>query len=313
MFTTDQPAVVPRALIEKAQVHPPVRTAVVNAVNDVVMESVRDAVAERLIEPVLIGARQAVATEAAKLGFDISDFEIVDAEGEEFSAAAGAKLAAGGEVGAVMKGHLHTDIYMRALLSRDAGLRTGAPFTHLFYMTLPGHDDGLVITDAALNPAPDVETRMAITRNAVSMMHALGVVRPKVALLSASEVPNPRIPSSEEAAEIAAWAKDNVADADVDGPLAFDLAVSPEAVAIKGVTSPVAGRAEVIVVPEIVAGNALFKMMVQFMGACAGGLVMGAKVPILLTSRADPPVARLASAALASVASSVARQAETSA
>ena len=134
------------------------------------------------------------------------------------------------------------------------------------------------------------------------MMHNLDVARPKVALLSATEVPNPRIPSSEEAVEIAAWAKENVANADVDGPLAFDLAVSAEAARVKGVSSPVAGQADIIVVPEIVSGNALFKMMVQFMSACAGGLVMGAKVPILLTSRADPPVARLASAALATIA-----------
>ncbi len=306
MFTTNTPAELPRALIAKAQERPPVRTAVVNAVNDVVMESVRDAVAERLIEPVLVGAPARIKAEAEKLDFDISAFEIVAADGEEASAAAGAVLAAGDTVQAVMKGHLHTDIYMKALLGRDAGLRTGNPFTHLFYMTVPGHDEGLIITDAALNPAPDVETRKAITINAVAMLHGLGVARPKVALLSATEVPNPKIPSSGEAVEIAAWARDNVPDADVDGPLAFDLAVSSEAVAVKGVVSSVAGQADVIVVPEIVSGNALFKMMVQFMGACAGGLVMGAKVPILLTSRADPPVARLASAALASVASSAA-------
>lgn len=306
MFISDTPTELPRALITKAQKRPPVRTAVVNAVNDVVMESVQESVEERLIEPVLVGAEAEIRDEAAKLNFDISGYEIVDANGEEAAAAAGAAQAASGAVQAVMKGHLHTDIYMKALLSRDAGLRTGNPFTHLFYMTIPGEEDGLIITDAALNPTPDIETRKAITTNAVAMMHGLGVDRPKVALLSATEVPNPKIPSSGEAAEIAAWAKDNVANADVDGPLAFDLAVSPEAVAVKGVTSPVAGHADIIVVPEIVSGNGLFKMMVNFMSACAGGLVMGAKVPILLTSRADPPEARLASAALASVASATA-------
>jgi phosphate acetyltransferase len=192
---------------------------------------------------------------------------------------------------------------MRALLGRDAGLRTGNPFTHLFYMTMPGRNEGLIITDAALNPAPDIDIRKAITTNAVSMMRLLGVDRPKVALLSATEVPNPRIPSSVEAAEITAWAKVHLPDAEVAGPLAFDLAVSQHAATLKGVTSPVAGHADIIVVPEIVSGNALFKMMVQFMGACAGGLVMGAKVPIVLTSRADPPVARLASVALATIVS----------
>ena len=167
MFTTDQPAVAPRALIRKAQAHAPARTAVVNAVNDVVMESVRDAVAERLIEPVLVGAPDAIKNTAGDLEFDISGFEIVAADGEEAAATVGAQLAADGAVQAVMKGHLHTDIYMRALLGRDAGLRTGKPFTHLFYMTVPNRDEGLIITDAALNPAPDVETRKAITANAV--------------------------------------------------------------------------------------------------------------------------------------------------
>ncbi|MEO0617738.1 MAG: bifunctional enoyl-CoA hydratase/phosphate acetyltransferase [Pseudomonadota bacterium] len=305
MFVSSRPAELPRALIQRAQQKPPVRTAVVNAVNGVVMESVQEAVAEQLIEPVLVGAEAEIRAEADKLSFDISGFEVVDADGEEAAAVASAKLACGDAVQAVMKGHLHTDVYMKALLSRDAGLRTGAPFTHLFHMTVPERDEGLIITDAALNPAPDVETRKAIATNAVAMMRALGVTRPKVALLSATETPNPKIPSSAEAQEIATWAKDGLPDADIDGPLAFDLAVSSEAATVKGVTSPVAGQADIIVVPEIVCGNALFKMMVQYMSACAGGLVMGAKVPILLTSRADPPVARLASAALAAVASTI--------
>ena len=144
MFTTTTPAELPRALITKAQQRPPVRTAVVNAVNDVVMESVQEAVQERLIEPVLVGDEREIKEEAAKLNFDISAYEIVNAAGEEGSAAAGAALAASGGVQAVMKGHLHTDVYMKALLSRDAGLRTGKPFTHLFYMTIPGRDEGLI-------------------------------------------------------------------------------------------------------------------------------------------------------------------------
>ncbi|MEL6423756.1 MAG: phosphate acyltransferase, partial [Pseudomonadota bacterium] len=281
MFVSPRAAEVPKALVARAASGGAVRTAVVNAVNVVVLESVRDAVAAGLIEPVLVGARSEVEQAADAAGFALSGVEVVDAAGEEGAAAAAAKCAADDAVQAVMKGHLHTDVFMRALLSRDAGLRTGAPFTHAFYMTVPGDDRGLVITDAALNPAPDIETRKAIAANAVRLQQAIGVERPKVALLSATEVPSPKIPSSEEAAEIAAWAKTGLPDADVDGPLAFDLAVSADAARVKGVTSPVAGAADVIVVPEIVAGNALFKMMAQFMGACAGGLVMGAKVPIL--------------------------------
>lgn len=292
----------PLGLIERAQSSPPIRTAVVNAVNAVVMESVRDATRARIIEPVLIGEAAAIRAAGERIGFDTGGCETFPADGEQAAAEAGARLAGTGAVGAVMKGHLHTDIFMRALLQRDAGLRIGKPFTHVFHMSVPGREGALLISDAALNPAPDVEARKAITANAVGLAQALGLERPRVALLSATEVANEHIPSSVEAVEIADWARGALPEADVDGPLAFDLAVSPEAVRVKGVTSPVAGRADIIVVPEIVSGNALFKMMVQFMGACAGGIVLGAKVPILLTSRSDPAAARLASAALASVA-----------
>ena len=291
----------PLDLVLKARRNRALKTVVINAVHPVVMESVRDAVEAGVIEPVLVGQPGAVAAAAAEVGFDIGGYEVVAADGEEGSAAKGAALAGSGGAEAVMKGHLHTDIFMRALLQRDAGLRVGRPFAHVFHMTVPGREGALLISDAALNPAPDLELKKTILTNCAAVARALGVARPKLALLSATEVPSERIPSSVDAATLAEWAPNNLPDADVAGPLALDLALSEDAARVKGIDSPVAGRADALIVPEIVAGNALFKLMVQMRGACAAGVVLGAKVPIMLTSRADPPAARLASAALASV------------
>ncbi|MEO1264944.1 MAG: bifunctional enoyl-CoA hydratase/phosphate acetyltransferase [Pseudomonadota bacterium] len=290
----------PAWMLEKArqQGGKPVRTGVVNAVNAVVMESARDAAAAGAIEPVLIGEASAVRAAAVEVGWDIGAYEVIDAAGEDAAAAAGATAAGAGRLGALMKGHLHTDVFMRAVLNREAGLRTGAPLTHVFHLTMPGQDRALILSDCALNPAPDVEVRKAIIKNAVAVARATGDARPKVALLSATEVISPHIPSTGESEELAAWAAANISDADVQGPLAMDLAVSLDAARVKGIDGPVAGAADVVVVPEIVSGNALYKGLVHFASACAAGLVVGAKVPIMLTSRADPAAARLASAAL---------------
>ncbi|RMF05837.1 MAG: bifunctional enoyl-CoA hydratase/phosphate acetyltransferase [Alphaproteobacteria bacterium] len=289
----------PPELLEAARGAGPLRTAVVSAGNAVVMESVRDAVEAGLIEPLLIGDPEDIKVHGAALGFDAERFTLDAAADEESAARKGAQHAAAGRVGAIMKGHVHTDVFMRVLLDKQYGLRTGRRLSHVFYMARPGDHAPLLITDGALNTHPDLETKKAILQNAVELAHALGITVPHVALLSATEEPSDAIPSSIEASRLCAWARDNLAGAEVEGPLAFDLAVSPEAARIKGVTAPVAGRADVILVPDIVSGNALFKMMVHFMGACAAGIVLGARVPILLTSRADPPAARLASAALA--------------
>ena len=289
----------PPALLEAARGFAPLRTAVVNAGTDVVLESVRDCVEAGLIEPLLIGDPEDIRAGADKLGWDISAFAIDVAVDEADAAAKGAAHAGAGRVDAILKGHVHTDVFMRAVLDKQYALRTGRRLSHVFHMTAPGHGKPLFISDGALNTHPDLETRKAILLNAVDLAHALGVARPHVALLSATEEPSDAIPSSVEAAELAAWAKDNVRQAVVDGPVAFDIAVSAEAAQIKGIAAPGAGQADIIIVPDIVSGNALFKMMVHFMGACAAGIVLGAKVPILLTSRSDPPAARLASAALA--------------
>ncbi len=289
-------------LLDQTKSLPAIRTAIVNAINDVALQSARDATEAGIITPVLIGERAQMAAAAQSIGWDISRFEQIEALDETAAANAGAQAAGRGDVASLMKGHLHTDVFMRAILNREAGLRLGQPFTHIFHLTLPGDDGALLLTDCALNPAPDLELKKAITRNAVTLARATGIARPKVAVLSATEVPNKHIPSSLEADELKHWAVSAMPDADLDGPLAFDLAVSAEATRIKGITSNVAGAADIIVVPEIVAGNALYKMLVHFAGACAGGIVLGAKVPIILTSRADPPAARLASAALAAIA-----------
>jgi phosphate acetyltransferase len=288
------------ALLAQARGGKPVRTAVVNAINDVAMESARDATRAGLIEPVLIGDPALITKAAEAVGWDISVYQIIEAAGEDASAQAGAFAAGRGEVDALMKGHLHTDSFMKAVLNKEAGLRMGKPLVHIAHLTLPGRSGSFILSDGALNPAPDFETKKSIIANCVLLARALGNVRPKVALLSATEVISARIPSTGEAAELTKWARaGGVPDADVDGPLAFDLAVSPESVRIKGIQSPVAGAADILIVPEIVTGNCIMKVMTQLMGACLGGIVLGAKVPIILTSRADPAASRLASAALA--------------
>lgn len=290
----------PLSLLQAAKGARPVRTAVVNAVNAVALESARDATLAGVIEPVLVGNLSEIRKAAEQVGWDIGVYEIIEAEGEDASANAAAFAAGKGRVDALMKGHLHTDSFMKAVLNKEAGLRMGQPLAHIAHLTLPGRAGSIILSDGALNPAPDIEQKKAIIKYTVGLARALGNKRPKVALLSATEVISPKIPSTGESVELTKWAKGGVPDADVDGPLAFDLAVSPEAVQIKGIKgSPVAGEADILIVPEIVCGNALMKMMIRFMGACLGGVVVGAKVPIILTSRADPPAARLASAALA--------------
>jgi phosphate acetyltransferase len=290
----------PLSLLQAAKGSHPVRTAVVNAVNAVAMESARDATEAGVIEPVLVGNLAEIRKAAEQVGWDIGVYEIIEADGEDAAALAAAFAAGKGRVEALMKGHLHTDSFMKAVLNKEAGLRMGQPLAHIAHLTLPGRAGSLIMSDGALNPAPDVEQKKAIIKYTVHLAKALGNARPKVALLSATEVVSAKIPSTGEAVELTKWAKEGVPDADVDGPLAFDLAVSPEAVEIKGIKgSAVAGQADILIVPEIVTGNVLMKTLIRFMGACLGGVVVGAKVPIILTSRADSPAARLASAALA--------------
>lgn len=299
----DRPYVCPPALLRQADGQPPARTAVVAAGAALPMESARLATDAGLIEPVLVGDPTAIHAEADRLGWDIAGLRIVAADGEQACAAAGAALAGRGDVEVLMKGQLHTDTFMSAILNKSAGLRTGRRFTHIFHITVPDSDRVLFISDGAINIAPDIRTRIEITCNAVEVARGLGIARPKVALLSATEEINLAIPSSAAAAEIAEAVRGLDPDLDITGPLALDNAISPAAAQTKTIDHPVAGRADILILPEIVSGNILFKSLVYFAGACAAGLVVGAKVPVVLTSRADPPAARLASAAAAAVLS----------
>ncbi len=296
------PFEVPAHLMDKALGAPRLTMAVAGAGHPLAMESARRAADAGLIEPVLVGDADAIGAIARDMGWNIAGLRVVAAGDESTAAETAAMLAGGGEVASLMKGHVHTETLMRAVLSRRADLRTGRRISHVFHMTVPGRDRVMYITDGVINVQPGVDDKLDIVLNAVDVAHALGTAEPKVAVLSGAETVNAAMPSSVEAAEVAKRANNGAVDgALVDGPLGFDNAVSPEAAAIKGVDGPVAGRADILVVPTLESGNFLYKQLVYFMSATAAGIVIGARVPIVLTSRADPPEARLASAALAAI------------
>lgn len=292
----------PAFLLERAKALPRVVTAVVNPVNLLSLSSAKRACDEGLIEPVLVGDATRIRGLAEELDWDLHDLRLLPAGDEAQSAEIACALAGAGEAAALMKGHLHTDTLLRAVLKREAGLRTASRLSHVFHMTLPGSNKALSITDAVINVQPSVIDKIHIARNAIELMHALGYERPHMAVLSGSEEVTRSMPSSQDAAELVKLAAIGVLPgACVEGPLAFDNAVSLEAAQIKGIGGQVAGNADILLVPNLEAGNFLFKQMVYFMSATAAGLVLGARVPIVLTSRADPLEARLASCALASI------------
>ncbi|MBT6094836.1 MAG: bifunctional enoyl-CoA hydratase/phosphate acetyltransferase [Rhodospirillaceae bacterium] len=297
------PFEIPAYLLDRVRNLETVRMAVAGADHPVALESARQAARSGLIDPVLVGDAEAIQAIAREAEWDISGYQLVDAAGEDKAPAAAVALARSGEVATLMKGHVHTDALMKAVVNRDAGLRTGRRLSHVFHMTVPNSERVLLITDGAVNVAPDTATKIDIINNAVQLSHALGNTKPHVAMLSGTESVINAMPSSVDAAEVVRRANSGeVTGAVIDGPFAFDNAVSPEAALLKGIDSPVAGNADVLVVPNIETGNGLFKMMVYFMSGLAAGVVMGAKVPIVLTSRADPPEARFAAAAIAALA-----------
>ena len=294
--------VCPQPLLNQAQALPAMATAVVNAGSELALESAKLAFEASIIVPILVGNIAAIQKAAQAIDWNIDQFELIASESEEDSAAKAVQCVHQGMAKLLMKGHLHTDVLIRALLNKEHGLRTGERLSHLFHMSVPDSDRVLCITDAVVNVSPDTKTQLSILRGATDVMHALGNLKPKVALLSATEVVTQAMPSSMAAKELlAAMSDQDHQAADVFGPLAFDGAMSPEAAKIKGITHSVAGHADVLLVPNIETGNAIFKQLVYFNGATAAGVLMGAKVPVILTSRADPPAARLASAALAVV------------
>lgn len=299
-------------LVAKAQKHPPLRVAVAHPCDQTSLESVVEAAKLKLIEPILVGPEQRIRAVAAENDLDISRFEIVDAEYSEDSAAKAVGLVREGRADALMKGSLHTDELMGAVVKRDTGLRTARRISHCFVMDVPDHDQPLVITDAAVNIAPDLKAKVDIIQNAIDLVHALSPNEVRVAILSAMENVNPDVPSTLEAAALCKMAdRGQITGALVDGPLALDNAISPEAAAIKKIASPVAGRANILVVPDLEAGNMLAKSLSFLADADAAGIVLGAKVPIILTSRADEEMARLASCAVAQLIVA-ARRADTS-
>ena len=294
--------VCPQPLLNQAQALPAMVTAVVNAGSELALESAKLAFEAGIIVPILVGNIASIQKAAQAIDWNIDQFELIASESEEDSAANAVQCVHQGTAKLLMKGNLHTDVLIRALLNKEHGLRTGERLSHLFHMSVPGSDRVLCITDAVVNVSPDTKTQLSILRGATDVMHALGNLKPKVALLSATEVVTQAMPSSIAAKQLLAAMSDQDHEAaDVFGPLAFDGAMSPEAAKIKGITHPVAGYADVLLVPNIETGNAIFKQLVYFNGATAAGVLMGAKVPVMLTSRADPPAARLASAALAVV------------
>ncbi|WP_084861133.1 phosphate acyltransferase [Salibaculum halophilum] len=288
----------PQRLLDQARGLPRPRVALVNAGAAHPLAGVREAAQAGLAEPVLIGDRPRIEAAADEIGYDIAGLRLVHAPRAEASTRA-ADLARAGEVDAIMKGQVHTSTFLKGLLPAAAGLRDrDTRCGHVFHITAPGSDRPLLMTDAALNVDPDVETRQACLSLAVQLSELLDVERPRAALLAPTEDPIPSVANTMESAAIATWARDHLPDADVAGPMAMDLILSREAARIKGYDSPVAGDADIILTPNITTGNAIFKLMVLGMGCCAGGLVMGARVPILLTSRSQAAPARLASAAL---------------
>ena len=292
----------PRSLLTRAASAEPVTTAIIGAGHPLALKSAREAQNAGIIQPLLVGDARTIAQAAKEIGWDIEDLQIVEAASEERSAKEGAALARSGAVQMVMKGDIHSDTFMRPLLAKDTGIRGQQRLSHVFHMTLPDTDEAIMLTDCAVNVAPNIPTRLAIIENAVALAHKLGQQRPQVALLGASETVSDAMPVTGQCQEITAHFGATDLQADVFGPLAFDNIASVAAAQMKGIEHPVAGNADIVVVPTIEAGNALFKMMVYFMSACAGGIVLGGSVPVLLTSRADPPAARLASAALGAIA-----------
>lgn len=287
-------------LIAHVRGRPPLRMAVVHPCSALSLEGALAARDAGLITPVLVAPRAKLERVAADAGLDISACEIVDAPHSHAAAAAAAQLAGRGDVDALMKGSLHSDEFLGALLAPEAGLRTARRLSHCYVMETASYPRPFLITDAAINIAPDLEAKADIVRNAIALAHAIGVPEPRVALLAAVEVVNPRMPATLDAAALCKMAdRGQITGGVLDGPLAFDNAVSPEAARVKGIASPVAGRADILVVPDLESGNMLAKQLEILGGADSAGIVMGARVPVVLTSRSDSSKTRLASCAIA--------------
>lgn len=286
--------------LERCKGLPAITTAVVWPLTDVALRGAVEAAEEKLIEPTLIGNEPQMKALAAKIGLDISPYPILHAETEVKAAELGVAMCRGAKAQALMKGSLHTDELMKVAMARDTGLRTSRRISHVFVMDTPAYARTLLITDAAINIEPELEDKVDIVQNAIDLAHALGIPEPKVALLSAVETVSPKIKSTLDAAALCKMAdRGQITGGILDGPLAFDTAVSKKAANIKKLVSPVAGQADILVVPDLESGNMLAKQLEYLGGAQMAGIVLGARVPAILTSRADSAETRLTSCAVA--------------
>jgi phosphotransacetylase/acyl dehydratase len=289
-----------RKLIAQAQSRGPIRAAVVHPTDNISLIGALEAAKRDLIVPVLIGPADTIASAANGAGLDIAGLEVKAAETAEAAAAQAVEMALDGTVEALMKGALHTDALMHAVVAGERNLRTDRRVTHVLVMDVPTYPRPLLITDAAINIYPDLRAKQDIVQNAIDLAHALGIEKPKVALLSAVETINPKITSTVDAAELCKMAdRGQITGGIVDGPLAFDNAISAEAAKIKHIVSPVSGQADILVVPDLDAGNMLAKQLEYLADADGAGIVLGTRVPIVLTSRADKSLSRVASCAIA--------------
>jgi len=297
-------------LIDFAKSLPPTPTAVAHPCDESSLRGAVDAAKLGLITPILVGPRGRITELARVHGLDIGGLQLVDAAYSEDSAAKAVAIVREGKAEALMKGSLHTDELMGAVVTREKGLRTARRVSHCFVMDVPSYAETLIVTDAAVNIAPTLEDKVDIVQNAIDLAHALHFKDVRVAILSAMETVNPKVPSTIEAAALCKMAdRGQIRGALLDGPLALDNAISLESVKIKKIESPVAGHANVLVVPDLEAGNMLAKSLSFLANADAAGIVLGARVPIILTSRADSVTTRLASCAVAALVAQARREA----
>ena len=299
---SDKEIVCPNNLLDVAHQKKGISAGIVNAGKSITMMSVMDAVNENLITPTFIGNKDEIEKCALELNFDISDFKILDEKNENKTAVIAAELASKEKIKIIVKGHIHTDVLMKEVIKKKYNLIGKTRLSHIWHMTLDKEDKPLIITDGALNVSPNVKTKMHILKNVINFCNRIGNERPKVSILSATEEVLDSVQSSLDAKEITELAKKENLKADVFGPLAFDNSISKKSAEIKGIKNVVAGNSDVLLVPNVETGNALVKIMVYFMGACAAGVVVGGKVPVVITSRSDVATARLASIAAAVVA-----------
>jgi phosphate acetyltransferase len=292
----------PINLLNLAHKKKPVKAGIVNAGKPLPMMSVQDAVKENLIEPIFIGNKKEILNCANQIKWDITGYEIIDEPVENKTANIAAKLASEDKIRIIVKGHIHTDILMKEVLKREYNLHGKTRLSHIWHMTTTKDDKPLIITDGALNVLPNIKTKMHILKNVINFSNRIGIEKPKIAILSATEEVLESVQSSLEAKKITDLSLKENLNADVFGPLAFDNSISKKSAAIKGIKNVVAGQADALLVPNVETGNGLVKMMIYFMGACAAGVVIGGKVPVVITSRSDEAQARLASIAAAVVA-----------